>query len=321
MKLLVSTATQLGPLDLPDEVDVVAFDETERVPTAHRDADAVVLWGLHHDLAAQLADLGNLTWIQTYLAGTEVFENANVPEHVTITFGIGFHDETVAEHALALALATLRRLPQAVAAQAEHRWADELGGIKPLHETGRVTTLIDATVVVWGFGRIGRTIAHRFASLGAHVSGIATSPGERDGFPVVGPEGLDESLASADVLVMVLPHRSDTIGVLNERTLALLPAHAHVINVGRGSAVDEQALAAALESGRLGAAALDVTRQEPLPPDSPLWDVERLLITPHAAGGRPNGAEERIAANVRALLAGSELIGVMPRPSKHSPQS
>lgn len=312
MKLLLSTLTDLEPLDLPPGVEVVPIDERSRVPDEHRDAEAAVIWGtVNPDLRQFFADLPRLAWVQSYMAGPDKIMAAGLPAHVVVTNGAHFHDQTVAEHALALTLTCVRRVPATLAAQAQHRWASELGGIQPLRPANAVTTLLGARVVVWGFGAIGQTIARLFAAFGASVTGVATAAGERAGFPVT--DDIDTALASADVLVMVLPHRDDTVGVLNDHTLSALPDRAIVVNVGRGSAVDEDALVRALVQGRLGAAALDVTSTEPLPPDSPLWDAPNLIITPHAAGGRPVGAEQRIEHNVRAFLGDGEFVGVMPR--------
>ena len=204
-------------------------------------------------------------------------------------------------------------MPAAARAQAEHRWADELGGLQPLRPEGQVTTLIGARVLVWGFGAIGQTLAPVLKALGAEVRGAARRAGERSGFPVAGEDDLERELGRTDVLIMILPSTAATDRALDARRLAALPAHAYVVNVGRGSTVDEAALVAALEEGRLAGAALDVTRMEPLPADSPLWDAPNLVLTPHAAGGRPVGADALVSANVAALLAGRELRNVVDR--------
>jgi phosphoglycerate dehydrogenase-like enzyme len=112
---------------------------------------------------------------------------------------------------------------------------------------------------------------------------------------------------------MILPSTPTTRGVLNADTLAALPRHAWVINVGRGDAVDEPALVAALEAGEIGGAALDVTVAEPLPADSPLWDAPNLILTPHAAGGRPLGGQDLLAENLGNLLAGRPLRHLVVR--------
>src|SRR5699024_2409493 len=110
-----------------------------------------------------------------------------------------------------------------------------------------------------------------------------------------------------------LPATERTAGAVGREVLAALPDHALLLNVGRGATVDQTALREALEAGTLGGAAIDVTEPEPLPQNDPLWDAPRLLITPHAAGGRPVGADGRITENLRALRDGQELLHVAAR--------
>jgi phosphoglycerate dehydrogenase-like enzyme len=176
-----------------------------------------------------------------------------------------------------------------------------------------VTTLLGARVLVWGFGSIGQTVAPFLEQLGAEVRGVARSAGERSGFAVVAEEDLAGELGHTDVLLMILPSTDATTRALDAGRLAALPEHAYVVNVGRGSTVDEPALVAALCGGGIAGAALDVTSTEPLPADSPLWDAPNLLLTPHAAGGRPVGADELITDNLAALLAGRDLKNVVER--------
>ena len=150
-----------------------------------------------------------------------------------------------------------------------------------------------------------------YAALGAHVVGVARTPRTDGPFPVV--DDVDAVLPTADVLVMILPTAPSTDRALDAGRLALLPRAAWLVNVGRGSTVDEDALADALRAGALAGAALDVTQTEPLPVDSPLWDLPNVLLTPHAAGGRPRGAAALIAANARARLAGEPLTNLVDR--------
>lgn len=315
MKILITDRPKLEPIDLPDSVQAVYFDESQRVPEEHRDAEAIVLWGnFIRDLKGLFDDLPNLKWIQTLMDGPDNVMALDLPKDIIITNGRHFHDKTVAEHALALALASVRRIPRSIEEQEAHHWGSrELGGVQALHPADAVTTLYKANVVVWGFGAIGQTIGNRLKAFEANVVGVAHTAGERGGFPVVTNADLPELLPKTDILIMILPSRPDTDDILDAGMLANLPARARVVNVGRGSTIDEDALMAALRDGRLASAALDVVKTEPLPADSPLWDTPNLLITPHAAGGRPIGAEARIAKNVRRFLAGEDLIGQMPR--------
>jgi len=313
MKLLLPDSLPLAPA-VPAGVQAVRYDATAAVPDEHLDAEALVVWGSSDDdVRAVTGRMPRLRWVQTLAAGADSVLAAGFPDDVVITSGSGLHDRPVAEHALALVLALVRRLPAACRAQAEHRWADELGGVQPLHPAGAVTTLLDARVLIWGFGHIGQTLAPMLRLLGAQVRGAARQAGERAGFPVVAERELTAELARTDVLVLILPSTADTTRALDADRLAALPAHAYVVNVGRGSTVDEPALVASLGEGRIAGAALDVTDVEPLPPDSPLWNAPDLVLTPHAAGGRPVGADELISANLAALLAGQDLRNVVER--------
>lgn len=238
---------------------------------------------------------------------------AGFTEGALLSSGVGLHDATVAEHTLALLLSLVRRLPQSKVAQSGHVWSRDLGGPQPLRPDGPVTTLLGARVLVWGFGSIAKRLAPLLTALGAEVRGIARSSGTRAGYQVVAEADLLEVLPEADVLISILPDTPDTKNALGPAELAALPDHAYFVNVGRGATVDEEALVAALEEGRLAGAALDVTAVEPLPADSPLWDAPGLLLTPHAAGGRPVDPDSLIAHNVAALLAGTPLKNLVDR--------
>lgn len=313
MKLLLPTS---APVELPaiDGVEYIEYDIEQPIPAEHHDAEALVAWG---NSDAQLQDAAkNLTrvrWVQTLAAGPDQAVNAGFAPGAIITSGRSLHSVTVAEHALALTLAAARSLHTLVRAQLGHRWAGELGGRQPAYDPNRFTTLRGAHVVVWGFGSIAQTLAPLLTALGARVTGVARSGGERDGYPVVAEADIRELLPSADVLIMILPGTPATTRILDAEKLALLPAHAWLVNVGRGITVDEAALAAALRAGELGGAALDVTEVEPLPVSSELWDLPNLILTPHSAGGRPIGADQLIAENLRALLAGHTLTNVVAR--------
>ena len=312
MKILIPDTAVVDPAELQD-IDVVVYPVGEPVPDEHTDAEALVVWGNRPDQLADAARrLTRLRWIQDLAAGPAVVLQAGFADDVVITSGLGLHDQTVSEHALALILAAARHLPRAVRAQIGRRWAAELGGLQPLDNAQGFTTLRDATVVIWGFGGIGRTLAPLLSALGAKVIGVARSARTDDGYEVV--DDIDAVLPTADVLVMILPSAPSTDRVLDAGKLALLPRGAWLVNVGRGSTVDEDALVDAITAGALAGAALDVTATEPLPVDSPLWDLPEVLITPHAAGGRPRGAAALIQKNARALEAGTPLTNLFERP-------
>ncbi|PID53305.1 MAG: phosphoglycerate dehydrogenase, partial [Micrococcales bacterium] len=289
MKLLLPTSMDDDPA-LPAKIEVVRYDPHRPVPPEHLDAEALVAWDNAPGVLSTAAQqMPRLRWVQSLAAGPDDVLAAGFGADVVLTSGLGLHDSTVAEHALALVLALIRRLPACLDAQARQRWDPALGGAQPLYPDGPVTTLLDSRVLIWGFGGIGGNLASLLSTLGASVRGAARTTGQREGYDVVGPDGLLEALAETDVLVMVLPGGDATRGALSAEQLAALPRHAYVVNVGRGTTVDEDALVQALESGSIAGAALDVATTEPLPASSPLWRAPRVLITPHAAGGRPVG--------------------------------
>jgi phosphoglycerate dehydrogenase-like enzyme len=296
------------------DVETVTYAIDRPIPAEHTDAEVLVVWGNPLDqLRDAAARLTALTWVQTLAAGPDVVLAAGFPPSVVITAGSTLHDETVTEHALALVLAAARRLNLLVRAQIGHRWAGELGGLQPIAPTDSFRTLRGANVTIWGFGGIAGTLAPHLAALGANVTGVARAAGERHGFPVVAVGSLPQVLPSTDVLINILPATPDTGKIVDAGVLAQLPAHAWLVNVGRGATVDEAAVLDAIRSGRLGGAALDVFDTEPLPADSGLWDEPNVIITPHAAGGRPIGATALIADNLAALRAGRPLRYVVDR--------
>jgi phosphoglycerate dehydrogenase-like enzyme len=307
MKVLLPDSVDID-LTLPAGVTGVVYAVDEPIPDEHADAEVLVVWGnpdAHlRDAAARLTAL---RWIQTLAAGPDAVLRAGFDPAVTVTAGGGLHDRTVAEHTLALVLGVCRRLHLLVRAQQERRWAAELGGLQPLWEADNFRTLRGAHAVVWGFGSIAATLAPHLAALGARVTGVARTAGERHGFPVRTPADLTALLPTADVLIMILPDVPDTRHALRAEVLALLPAHCWVVNVGRGSTVHEGDLLAAIRSGGIAGAALDVFEDEPLPAGSGLWDEPNVLISPHAAGGRPLGADTLIRANLDAFRAGRPL--------------
>jgi phosphoglycerate dehydrogenase-like enzyme len=311
MKILVPDTVPVDDSAI-DGATVVVYSATEPVPEEHTDAEALVAWGNSADQLRDAAGrLTKLRWVQDLAAGPGATLSAGFPAEVPITSGRSLHDATVAEHTLALALAAARHLNVAVRAQIGHRWAREIGGLQPLDNSRGLTTLRDARVVVWGFGSIGKTVAPLLSALGAEVVGVARSARTVEGYEVV--DDIDAVLPTADILIMILPTAPATDKALDARRLALLPPAAWVVNVGRGSTVDEDALVEAVRSGRLAGAALDVTATEPLPADSPLWDEPQIIITPHAAGGRPLGAAALIQQNLDALKAGEPLTNLVER--------
>lgn len=313
MKVLLPHTIELNP-QFPEGITTAVYDTKSPIPDEHLDAEVLVDWEGKRKVLVDAAErLPHLKLVQALSAGSDGVLSADFDESVAICSGVGLHDQAVTEHALALTLALLRRLPACMDAQRRNEWAGELGGSQTMRTDDHITTLRGARVLIWGFGSIAQALAPVLASLGAHVTGVARSAGERSGFEVITEEDLAEALPTTDLLIMILPGVPATENSLNAERLALLPASALIVNVGRGTTVDEVALLTALTSGAIAGAALDVTAKEPLPKDSPLWNAPNLMITPHAAGGRPAGADELIEANVAALLNGDDFRNLIRR--------
>lgn len=225
-----------------------------------------------------LAGATRLKWLQTWSAGVDQYLTPGVlPQGAILTSAVGAYGPAVSEHMFACVLSLLKRLPQLRDNQAARVW----------HDAGNVRSLRGATVLLLGTGDIGSHFAALVKAMGAHTLGLNRHPDK----PVAHIDELhhldelDRWLPRADVVAMTLPETPGTIHIINDRRLALMREDAILVNAGRGTAVDNWALAHSLNAGHLWGAALDVTEPEPLPADHPLWDCKNLLLTPHSAGG------------------------------------
>ncbi|KAK0744386.1 hypothetical protein B0T21DRAFT_380680 [Apiosordaria backusii] len=316
MKLLYPTSLALDPAKITGfpTLTLHPYDvKSPTLPSEHHDAEALVTWTNSKDnLTYAVQNLKNLKWIQSLAAGpNDVLSAGFDASKVKITTGSGLHDKTVAEHALGLLLNAARRFYEMRDYQLQGKWPGHLGGPQPDREKGTFRTLRDARVTIWGFGNIAKSLTPHLLALGATVKGLARSKGVRDGIEVFGEDSLEEILKETDALVMILPGDASTKHALNKERLGYLPNHAWVVNVGRGTSIDEDALFEALEGDQIGGAALDVFETEPLPEGNKLYGAKNLILSPHAAGGRPQGAEELIVENLRKFLGGQELKNVI----------
>jgi phosphoglycerate dehydrogenase-like enzyme len=313
LTVLVPTTVEL-PAEIPDGARYVAYDPYRPLPDDQLDAEVLVVWGNPDPMLADAARrLRRLRLVQLMSAGSDNAMRAGFAPEVVVAGGQGLHDRPVAEHALTLVLAAARRLHRAFRAQQEHRWDLEIGGLQPEPSPGLFSTLRGARVTIWGYGSIGRTLEPHLSALGATVTGAGRSARREGDVLVIDQADILDQLGRTDVLIMILPSTPQTRGVLDATTLGALPRHAWVVNVGRGDAVDEDALVTALRSEEIAGAALDVTVVEPLPADSPLWDAPNLILTPHAAGGRPLGGMDLLAENLAAFRTGAPVRNVVVR--------
>lgn len=310
MKLLYPTSLYLDVEKLKrDNVDPHPYDVKKPIPDDLIDAELLVTWT---NSAENLKDakerMKKLRFIQSLAAGPNDVLNAGFDtSKVAVATGSGLHDYTVAEHTLGLLLNAARRFFEMRDYQHDSKWPSHLGGPQPDRPEGKFTTLRDANIVIWGFGNIAKTLTPYLTALGAKVSGVARSAGERNGTKVYSEESLPDILPKTDALVMILPGSDSTKDALNSERLKMLPKHAWVVNVGRGTSIDDDALISALENDAIGGAALDVFDTEPLPEESPYWKQKNCIVSPHAAGGRPQNAEALIMKNVKKIEAGQEV--------------
>lgn len=236
-----------------------------------------VLYGMP-DRAA-LRTFTSLKWFCGNFAGVDAYlDDALYPSpDVVLTNSSGAYGVTIAEHLIMVTLMLLRHASAYVLEAAAHRW----GPVLPMR------SIMGSTITVVGTGDIGTEFARRAKAMGAKsIRGVRRTmkPADPAFDSVHTHDQLESLLPDTDLLVLALPSTPDTIGFLSRRRIALLPKTAFVINVGRGSAIDQPALVDALNAGQLAGAALDVFVQEPIPDGDPIWDAKNLLLTPHVSG-------------------------------------
>jgi phosphoglycerate dehydrogenase-like enzyme len=261
------------------QIKWVHLPNYDRVPQEIADTDILIGWSIKPQ---QFLEAHKLKWIHSPAAGVhQLMFPELISSGVVVTNSREIHGPVVAEHAIAVVLALAKRIPQCVSYQSRKEWAQE----KLWHEYPRPREVAGDTVVVVGMGGIGREFTARAKALGMRVLAIRENPanGAEGADAVYGAEQLDEVLPQADYVLLCTPVTPATTGMINRARLAKMKADAYLLNVGRGPLVDDAALLEALQSRRIGGAALDVFVEEPLPPESPYWSLENLLITPHTA--------------------------------------
>jgi phosphoglycerate dehydrogenase-like enzyme len=243
-------------------------------------ADVLVVSGLWRNELAGLAS--RLKLIQSISAGTDQYDKALLRQRgIRLASAAGVNAQAVAEHAMALMLALCRRLPEARDHQHARRWRGMISEIG-----AREDQLTGKTLLIVGLGRIGGRLARVARAFDMRVIATKRDPttGTDGADAVYGHDRLHDVLREADVVVLTCPLTPETENLIDAAALAAMKPAAHLINVARGRVIDEPALIEALQQGRIAAAGLDVTREEPLPAASPLWAMPQVLITPHSAG-------------------------------------
>jgi len=284
-KIAISSFWPL-PEDLITKIRTAAPDyellELSPMPTDEQLVGCEILFG---NVGADIiSKMPNLKWVHAQTAGVDMYLNPAAPfsKDIFLTNSSGAYGISIAEHMLNFTLMLLRNSAGYLAQQREHTWKG-LGTARNLH---------NCKVTVIGMGDIGGRYAMLCHAMGAEVSGVVRSP--RSHKPqyvnnLFTTQHIDDAIHNADIVALALPSTGETTGILSRERLASMKKGALIINVGRGSAIDQQALVDLLQSGHIGGAGLDVTSPEPLPKDSPLWDMPNVIITPHVShGGRDN---------------------------------
>jgi glyoxylate/hydroxypyruvate reductase len=283
-------------------------EQEERFRTMLAEAD--VHYDFDRALAPHLPTLApRLKWIQATSSGIGPFvQKAGLDDtDILITNAAGIHAIPLAEHTLLSLLYFVKDVPARLGDQRAHVWE---------RYSGR--ELRGMTVAVVGLGAVGREIARLCRAVGLRVIGVRRTPvDDPEALHVdeaTTPDALQGVLPRVDAVVLICPHTPATEGMMGAAEFACMRAGSLLVNVGRGALVDEEALIAALRSGHLGGAALDVAAVEPLAVDSPLWDLENVLITAHSAS-TVDKENERLTTlfceNLRRYLVGEPLVNVL----------
>jgi phosphoglycerate dehydrogenase-like enzyme len=316
MKLVLATREGEGWFHLLDELpaeipglEIVRATTKEEILAEAPDCE--VLFGA---VTAELCEAApNLRWVQASSAGVEYIPGipALRERDIVVTNARGAHGPSIGEHTFALLLALTRELPICLDRQRQRSWKrDDL--------YRRAREIQGMTMGLLGYGAIGRGVAQRAKGFGLDL--LAVDAQAHDPRPYVDevwpPARLPELLARSDVVVVSTPLTAETRHLIDAEAIGRMKPDAYLIVVSRGGIVDEAALYEAMRGGHLAGAGLDVTETEPLPPDSPLWDLSNVIITPHMAGAsspKERRVVEILKDNLRRYHRGEPLVNLVDR--------
>jgi phosphoglycerate dehydrogenase-like enzyme len=289
--------------------DFVVIDPDEGPQGDPEGAEVLMLpMGLSDEEMERLLGLPSLRWIHSVTAGVDhALVEALCEQDAVFTNASGVFDLPIGETVLTYIMMIAKRMPEFMAQQREHTW-----------DTLRLREIAGLTVGVVGLGSIGQEVARLCQAVGMRVTATRRHP-ER-GAPhvdrLVATDDLEELLAEADFVVLSLPLTEETKGMFDAERLAQMKPDAWLINVGRGAVVNQEALVTALREGQIAGAALDVFVKEPLPYDSPLWEMEAVIITPHNSWSSPRIRQrqaELFLENLRRYLRDEPLRNVVDK--------
>lgn len=274
--------------------DVRVFAATTEDDALRGGAEAEVVIALAHHVSRRLVDaVPRLKFIQALTTGVDHLSTLNLPPEVAIASARGLHGQQMSELALLFMIALSRRFGAMQANQREKRW-----------QRWPQRLLLGRTLVIVGVGAIAEELALRAAAFAMRVVGVSDSRTSAPGFDEVRPRSdLLPAAAQADFLAVLVPLTSATRHMIDAKVMAAMKPGAVLINLGRGPVVDEAALIAALISGHLGGAGLDVFETEPLPQTSPLWEMANVIVTPRIGGMSDVYARQALPIVIENLAA------------------
>lgn len=294
---------------LPATVQVRYVSEPSDVAGAVIGADVAFGWGFASQLTKAVWHAGDaLRWVHWCGSGIDsLIDDDLVSSEVILTNSRGTVSRGMAEFTLALILAFAKKLPDTLRFQTQHQWTHQLN-----------EQVVGANALVIGVGSIGREIGRVLSAVGLNVDGMGRHRRESDEDfrKIYGVDELDSRLPYYDYVVLILPSTSNTAHLFGAKQFGLMKPTARLINLARGTIVDESALIDALERGDIAGAGLDVFQSEPLPAQSPLWDMKNVIVSPHISGeyeGYDAVVADLFVENVRRYMADEPLLNVIDK--------
>jgi len=292
------------------DIEIVKSEDMDVLQKEIKDADILAAM-LMRKFDSELIELGNnLKWIQSWSAGVDRFLKEDLFEYIkknniTLTSVRGIHRDSMAEQVLGYLISFSRRFPELFELQKNREW-----------ERLKVDYLKDKTLAVFGLGAVGKEVARKASVFKMNVIGIKRNTDVDIPYvnEIYSPKQKNEVLNKADYVVTTLPLTDQTRGYFGREEFAAMQSSACFINVARGEIVKQEQLVKALQNKSIAGAALDVFEEEPLPQDSPLYDLDNVILTPHISGLFPHYNREAVKVfknNLRLFIEGEKLVNVI----------
>lgn len=298
---------KIQAVDASIEIATVLASETGE--TESQLADAEIVAGIPHALPDSFANAKKLKWIQTFSAGVDKVLTPEIKNSDILLSNIaGAQDTPIAEHILVFLLVSTKKFHIGFLHQQQKKWERDVGA----------TELRGKVVLIVGLGNIGTEAARLLSCVGARIQAVDRAGAEQPDFveTLYGPDQWEQALPNADFVVSCVPHTDKTHHLFDKAKFGIMKNTAVFVNISRGEVVHEQELIEALKAGTIAGAALDVMEQEPLPKDSPLWDMENVVLTPHRAGHSEKYIDRAIdifCENLQAYIKGQPLPNLVDK--------